>query len=96
MPELDNNLEQFIESWIPINVKDTQIVKEAKIAARKEFVALIKEREAKLVAEEVNATLDRLKAKQYLYQSDYGARYGIPLHELESQRKEVDRGKISI
>lgn len=34
-------LEAFIESWIPIHVKDTLHVKEAKLDARKEFVAAI-------------------------------------------------------
>jgi hypothetical protein len=38
----DEYLEKFIESWIPINAKDTQPVKEAKIAARTEFVSKIK------------------------------------------------------
>lgn len=37
MSNLDE-LREFIELWIPINVKDAQHVKEAKIEARKEFL----------------------------------------------------------
>ena len=40
--------EVFIESWIPINVKDASHVKEAKLEARKQFVAALKHREQSL------------------------------------------------
>ena len=41
----DTELREFIESWIPINVKDAHHVKVAKIEARDEFMQLIKQRD---------------------------------------------------
>lgn len=41
----DVELREFIESWIPVNVKDAPHVKVAKLAAREEFMRHIAERE---------------------------------------------------
>jgi len=53
----EDNPRSFIESWVPIDAKDKQFVKEAKVQARNEFV---KHYTKKLELEKLKARRDEL------------------------------------
>lgn len=60
MNKTDAELRAFIEGWIPINAKDAQHVKQAKLEAREEFVQLIKARDAAIRIDELEQSFANL------------------------------------
>lgn len=86
MSNLDE-LREFIELWIPINVKDAQHVKEAKIEARKEFLDKVSQYTQQ---ETLKARIDELNGLLNEPEVSYTAR-GVKSGNAQSVAKRLEQ-----